>query len=69
MIIYTFEQLIDFITEYFSFINNALWKDLLCFSLGVYENHKPKTLSDAISLLNDWHQIAKTGQESPLFLN
>ena len=68
MILHSFEQLIDFITEYFALINNSFWRDLLCFSLGVYENQKPKTLNEAISLLNDWYRIAKTSQESPLFL-
>jgi hypothetical protein len=69
MIIYSFDQLIDFISQHFSFITSPDWCTLLNASIGVYENEKPKSLNEAISLLKAWHQVAKTQEESPLFLN
>jgi len=69
MIIHSFNDLTQFITQYFSIINNPDWCTLLNASIRIYESEKPKTLKEAISLLNEWHKIAKTGQEAPLFLN
>ena len=68
MTIHSFDQLIEFLIQYFRFINNPDWCALLNASIRVYENEKPKNLTEAISLLTDWHKIAKTGQEAPLFL-
>jgi len=68
MIIHSFDDLIDFLTEYFSIINNPDWCTLLNASIRIYESEKPKTLNEAISLLTDWYQIAKSGNEAPLFL-